>query len=216
MLGYNYVQAAIKAFHDKETPATVLHAILLDVFETAEYVTWDPETVGLEYTATFNSPWEKVPMVNKQKIMFLCSAILAGNNFFRSLSTFIPTCNVLNNTRARLDIFDPATMEEMAWAVTEVYLLGEEEEFGYDIQDYVGAQATIEGFKKLPKILKWGTKPKRDVDKELRAAADDADMFAAGYRDDRDKVARVEAGVQKKAQAMLGMLASFPFVNRME
>lgn len=204
-----YRRQVIETFMDEEAPATLLFAILLDMFDTMEFVDWDPQTVGMQFTDDLNHAWERVPDENKDKVMMMC-ALYSSNQFFRDVSTFLATCNAFSGTAVDPELFDPATVDEMSWAVTEARLNGFEDEFSDDIKAYVGIQAGTEGFDRLPKVLSWGDSPMKEEAPEII----DGDMYAAQFSQDTADIAIVESECEQKKMALLTRLKEFPFRNK--
>ena len=211
--GQSYLAKVRQAFDDEGTFATTLVAILLDLFGTMEFMEWDPETIALEYHAHTGGNWRKVPQVVRDKVAVMLGAYVS-NNFFQSLETFIATCNALSGTPIDVRTFDPATIEEAAWAVTEIKLAGFEEEFHPEIAAYLGVQATEEGLESLPAVLSWADAPKSSGKSGEAAAEGGAELFAASYSQNRDDVADIEREMKRRTSAMLRELAEFHFRNR--
>jgi len=54
----------------------------------------------------------------------MCAAVIAHTNaFFDDLPSFIDVCNVLSGTPASPQVFDPADIYEIAWGLTEAYII---------------------------------------------------------------------------------------------
>ena len=204
--GRLYLAKARERFHDEAAFATTLHAILLYIFGDLEFNGWDPATIGLEYKAALGELWDAVPQANRDKVMMM-TGLYAGNMFFQSLEVFLATCNAFCGAAVDVRTFDPATVDEMAWAVTEAKLSGFEEEFHPDIQAYVGVQAQLEGFETLPPSLAWGTPPKKAEQAAEAVAEGGPELFAAGYSRNRDDVAAIEAEVKRKTKLLVKELA---------
>jgi hypothetical protein len=211
----SYKAAVLGAYDNEDTFATTLFAIMLDMFGDAGFADWDPQTIALEFKAHTGVTWDKVPAVNRDKLMMM-TGVYTSNTFFRQLNVFIAACNAFCGAGVDVRTFDPATVDEMAWAVTEVKLAGFEEDFHPEIKAYVGVQAALEGFESLPPTLSWGDKPKSAGKSAEAAAEGGVELFAAGYSQNRDEINEVEAEVKRKVGLMLDELAKFPFANRVE
>ena len=211
-MSYARRAAARRAYGREDAFATTLFAIMLDLFGDAGFVNWDPDTIAIEFAAATGMAWDAAAPVCRDKLMMM-TGVHAGDGFFRRLEVFIPTCNAFGGSEVDQRLFDPATVDEMAWAVTEVRFAGYDEAFHPEIAAYAGVQAGLEGFETMPPTLSWGDPPKAAARREA-AAAGGAELFAAAYRANRDDIAAVEAGVRRKAGLLVAELNEFPFASR--
>lgn len=195
---------------DRETYATVLLVIALDTFGP-DCLTWTRETIQAEFLDDWNIV---LPPVNLDKIMAAIS-ILTTDLFFKNLSHFIQICNVLCGDTFDPFEFDPATVAEMAWGITEALLLfppDEDEPFSDDIRYYIGARLQYEGMAKPPSILRIARH-----DKDLSDALDeyaDQPEFQAQVRGGRiDRSAQIDKSVKENIQDLLDKVQSLPLTN---
>lgn len=136
---------------DPNAIATSLLIALVDEFGT-EFFEWEPDTVIQEV----ETHWKvKIPQHNKDKIWALVT-YLTTNLFMNSFEAFTHICNSLIGAGASFQVYDPATVEEMCWAITETTLLEpweEGETFNAEIATYMQLRIEEEGFARPPRIL---------------------------------------------------------------
>lgn len=131
-------------------------AILLTIVDElgTEFFEWEPETLNNEVRDTWKV---EMPQTCRDKLWSLVN-YLTTNLFFVSLEAFIHTCNALSSeTRVNMQEYDPATVAEMCWGITECTLLeppDDKDVFYDEIKTYMVKQLEAEGFKKVPKMLR--------------------------------------------------------------
>lgn len=197
-------------FESEQSFASTLLVALVDDISSVDWFTWDSEALRAEILDRFSA---RIPQVNMDKIQGLILAITT-NQFYVSLEAFIGICNSLAGDGADFRTFDPADVEEMMWAVTEVLLNDHphEEElsdvFSEEIRHYIGIQAASEGFKELPKPLTFGI-IEGNYDEATEAFAD-AELFGAFYSRAKDEVKVAVADNQQKLQLMVQQISQLP------
>lgn len=176
---------------DESYGATLVLAAL-DATGTAECLNWDPDTLRIELEAAGGH----ITGPNVDKLMAMGLA-LTSNAFYTDVSAFIHVCNALSGEGADFDTFDPATVAEMAWAVTEVVLCdapkGELPSlFSDEVIEYMRTQGWYEGFGELPAPLDF-VKPSSAAAQKYQSAINlGPDVFAAVF----------DAQQQKKTEVM--------------
>jgi len=120
------------ALESSETLATVIHAIIHKQYGDEVYV-WDPLTVSLEVRDDFKAEMDTVSMDRWSAIQI----IMSSDAFFKRLDAFMGICNTLSSGAPFFQVFDPVTVEESAWAITEVSLNRELLPFSYPIKHYL-------------------------------------------------------------------------------
>lgn len=198
-----------QVFESENTFASTMLIALTDELGSVEWFEWEPEAIRDEIRDRFDA---KIPQDNMDKIQALVLA-LTTNQFYVSLEAFVGICNSLGGDGADFRTFDPADVEEMCWAVTEVLLNDPQEGplnevFSEEIRHYIGAEAQREGFKELPKSLTFGVLDPA-YDKATEAMAD-PEMFAAYFTSAKEQAEQAEAENQEKLQRMVAQISQLP------
>lgn len=144
-------QRAASMLSDQNTTGTPLLVLLIDRFGTAMF-DWEPDTLRLEIKSTWGV---EPPQENMDKIWALIS-LITTNLFNVSLEFFIHVSNALSGNGADFANYDPATVQEMCWAITEQHLIApfeKGEDFSSEILTYMKASLLEEGFSQVPQIL---------------------------------------------------------------
>lgn len=170
-------KAVLSGEHD--AVATVIVAILADHFGDLEWFGWEPDILVEEIKDDFGIT---MPDEVRDKLWALVTA-LTTDLFYTDAIFFNHVANALGSGPTNMEDFEPATLEEMAWAVLEVGMndLEDDEEppFSPDLQIYVGALLKHEGLGPVPP-LDWA-----DTETPGFQAADSA--TAAMQVQDRDR-----------------------------
>jgi len=143
---------AADMLRDPDTIGTPMFILILDRF-TMDVLDWEPQTLRSEIQREWNV---EPPQENMDKIWALID-ILGTNLFNTSLEFFIHACNALSGNSADFQNYDPATVQEMCWALAEqhtVHPLDEGEDFSSEILEYMKASLREEGFVQVPQFLK--------------------------------------------------------------
>jgi len=130
-----------QALEGTETGASVVHAIVRGQYGDEVY-DWDPSTVFLELRDDFR-------VEPSSEVMDRWSAVqimMTTDGFFKRLDAFMAICNTFATGQPFFHVFDPVTVEEAAWGVTEVALNRELLPFGYQIQKYLQQLLRADGF----------------------------------------------------------------------
>lgn len=121
-----------------DTFATVLFLVLFDTFGDFDFMTWEPAVLVEEVKGIFGV---EMPIEVKDKLFAYIGA-LGTDSFYRDPVFFNHVCNALSGGPTPLGIFEPATVEEAAWAVTEILMSDmdddEEPEFDPEVAAFVG------------------------------------------------------------------------------
>lgn len=129
------------ALENPECCATLLHAICLRQYGEQFYV-WDPSTLALELKDDFSA---EVPSENMDKLSAI-QLLISSGEFFSDPAAFFAICSTLGDGDPLFDVFDPPSIEEISWAVSEVALNRELLPFSYAIKQIVKQLDTEYGF----------------------------------------------------------------------
>jgi len=158
-----------QALQSSETLATVVNAIVRQHFGDEAYE-WDPATVYLEMRDAFKAEPSAVVMDRWSAMQ----VVMTTDGFFRRPDAFLGICNTLTSGAPFFQVFDPVTVEEAAWAITEVSLNRELLPFSYPVRKYIRTILNQDGYteSEYPVIFKEVFKVK-PVTPELREALRD-------------------------------------------
>jgi hypothetical protein len=137
----NATLAAKSAFETDNSLTTLLVAILRKQYGD-EFFEWDPATVYLEIRDTFGAE----PSSTAMDRISAAQVLMTTDAFFKRLDGFMNICNTLSSGTPAFTLFDPATTEEMAWAVVEVSLLRELMPFAYPVKKYCTTVLENDGY----------------------------------------------------------------------
>lgn len=130
-----------QALESPETNATVLHAIVLQQYGEDWYA-WDPTTVYMELRADFDADTCAEALDKLSAIQ----VIMSSDAVFKRLDAFLGICNTLAAGEPFFSAFDPVTLEEAAWGITEIALNRDMLPFSYSIRKYIRALMRESGF----------------------------------------------------------------------
>ena len=120
-----------KAFLSGEKPAfaTALFLLLSDHFGNLEWMDWEPDVLGQEVEDDFGV---KMPPDVRDKIWALVST-LTTDRFYRDPLFFNHVCNALSDEPLSMMVWEPAELDEIAWALIEIGMvdLDKEEDFEF-------------------------------------------------------------------------------------
>jgi len=193
-----------------EAYATTLLAIVIDRYGT-EALQWAPETIRRELEQDFGV---KVSKTTLDRLMAGIS-LLTTDFFFNEVSRFIQLAKVLSDDDFDPEVFEPATTEECAWAITEAMLLAPQDDempFSDDIRHYLGAIMTEEGLIKTPDILRIALRDSVDPQISSDLAAD-SEMMQAIFQNQLDRSREIDVMVQENMADMLHQLTMLQLEN---
>jgi hypothetical protein len=204
-------EQAARILTNERMLATPLMVLCVDRFGT-EFFDWEPMTFEIESRAQFGI---ELPDGNRDKIWALVSS-LTSDAFYKSLETFIPTCNALNGSIANFDDYDPVTSEEAAWGITEVILNDPPTEeldklFSHEIRYYVGLTLKSEGVTAPPRVL--APFAEYDEDPEEQAGAiigPDEGFLAMHARRQKEESAGITDYVRSRMALLMSQLQALP------
>lgn len=139
---------------NKQATASALLIGLIDKFGV-ECFDWDPLTLRSEIKDNWGV---ELSLENSDKVWAMIT-VLTSNLFYSSLEVFINTCNAFSDSGADFHNYDPATIQEICWALTEVQLMDPPDtqdstyQFKTEILSYMYEELRQEGFTKVPKLL---------------------------------------------------------------
>jgi hypothetical protein len=216
-----------QAFADPDMYATSLFVLFVDYFgeevdeyEHMECLNWAPATIALEIRDEFNL---EIPAENFHKLM-AAIAIKTSDDFFTRPRRFIELCNILAGDDFDPTIFNPATVPEMAWGMTEALLLEPPEageEFNPVIRGYIGFMLEQASIVNPPDILAIALH-RDDYNDPLSSFSDDPEMYSAISETLTDKTTELTDLIKDNLQELIAQLANLPlsrgnaeeFVNR--
>jgi hypothetical protein len=141
---------AIQHFHD-EMERAASSASPEDSMEEPNFFKWSPSTL----LHVLEEDFGPIPQGCFDRLMAGIT-IATTDLFWNDLRTFVPLCNVLSGSPIT-DDFDPATVAEMCWAITEAELLdldpNNQVVFSEEISAYIYAACQDEGITSPPSML---------------------------------------------------------------
>lgn len=192
--------------------ATTLTVCMIELYGT-EYFDWHPETIRREL-------WDDlqitIPEVNLDKIMAIVT-VMTTDSFYQNLPRFIYLCNVLSDYDFDPSVFDPATADEIAWAITEILLLDPPEDpdnaFCDEIRYYIGEAVTSEGLVNPPDVLRLAMfSEDRQLD-PVAEFADDPTMYGAFWQRQQSLSEDIRQMLMARMTALLDQLERLPLVD---
>lgn len=126
--------------------------MFLDKYGT-EGLNWSPETIIFNLE---EETYGKFPSTNTQKILGAIQ-VLTSNEHYYILSSFLDICKALNGGTLPYDWFVVPSMETLAWAVFEIYLIDTPDQkpaYSEDISAYMHKHAEFYGYAGLPTLIK--------------------------------------------------------------
>jgi hypothetical protein len=144
-----------KLFELPDVYASALLVMLVDQYDF-EFLDWQPETIALQLHNDFGIT---LPQSNLDKIMAAIS-IATTDRFWSDLPSFIHVCNVLDGSLFHPGVFAPATVDSLAWGLTEALMIDPpegdklEDILSDEIRYYIGHVLNESGISQPPDILK--------------------------------------------------------------
>lgn len=201
-----------KALHDlltgEDVYGTTLLAIAVDTWGT-ECLEWHPGTLRMEFADQFGVDMNAA---NQSKLV-AAIMVLTTDLFYRDVAAFVHLANCLCGDALDTTTFDPATVAECAWAITEALLLDPpeegEEKFSEDVRAYLAHALKAEGFVTPPDVLKIAL----DADFSAQVTyehSDDPELFSAIHKRQQDKTSEVEDLIRDNLIELVGQLKMLP------
>lgn len=179
-------------------------AILVDLYDY-EALSWSPQAIAMQLHDDFQID---VPQTTIDKIM-AGIAILTSDDFYRRCSAFNHICNVLSGDTFDPTIFEPATVDEIAWGITEAVLLSppeEGEQFSAEICGFIAKTLENEGIVKTPAVLRFAV-PASKSD-PLAHLADDPEMYQAFAQTQQSNQESVDEALRDRMALLIQELSS--------
>jgi len=130
-----------QAVQNPQTLGVVLSEILFAKYGDA-WVDWDPVTIYLELRDEYNAE----PVSEAMDRISAAQVVLASDSFFKRPEAFFNVANTLASGSPGFTVFDPVTVPEAAWALTEVALLREYDEFSHAVRGVIRAILKDDGY----------------------------------------------------------------------
>lgn len=178
-----------------------------------EFLTWSPKTILMELEEDFGI---KMPQGCFDRLMAGIT-IATTDLFWEDLRTFIPLCNILSGSPIT-DDFDPATVTETAWAVTEVELLSmdpdNETQFAEEIRAYIYQACQEEGIMSPPSALL------PIIGNNISALGSDfsntPDLYAGAFYLQKSKTLDIDRVIYENTATMYGQLMTLDLGNEVK
>ena len=190
------------ALQNPETSATLINAILTRQYGE-EWLNWDPLTVYLE----IKSDYKIDPPAEILDRLAAIQVIKTSDAFFKRLDAFIAICTTLSSGDPYFAAFDPASVEEVAWGISEVALLRDMLPFSYAIRYYIKQILRDDGYTEAnyPESIKMAFDP-TPTSKEVKKAMLAGDM-------NRDNV---EQYVDENLKDLIYQFNKIPSMSRVD
>jgi len=195
---------------NQETFTFTIATILLDNYET-QWLDWEIETIERELFEDFGARLQKQ---NRDKVL-TAQILMTTDQFYTDWLVFNYACEVLNNDPVFLDIFDPATPDQLCWAVIEAALFESKEsapEFSDEVKSFVGVNLSYHGIHTPPKVLTFATMP--DSSTRTSELEPDPIMIEALQRRQIDNHDKLADYVNTRMGELLAELERVPLQHR--
>jgi hypothetical protein len=150
-----------------------------------------------------------MPSINRDKINALITCITT-DMFYKNLDVFLQTCRSLSGAEAEFEQFDPADVAEVAWGITEIFLVDPPEskdELNTEIKSYIGLKLEEEGFTSAPMVLKpFADMPDRSQDINDTLEADGIESKTYWNSQQENKI-KIEGFVAERLEQLAVSLA---------
>jgi len=176
---------------------------------------WEPETLWLQIADDFRV---NVPMVNQSKILALLTA-LTTDLFYRSPETCSYVCTSLCGDPPNFQVFDPPSLEQLAWGITEVLLNDSDtlkpkpELFSTEVRSFIGVMLAYYGIEDPPDVLSVAI-PTTKSSNELIGDEDDPDIIGAVWQKNKDAADQIREYIAANLLLLIEQLHTTPFLNR--
>ena len=211
MAGLNAKVLIKKIFENEESFGTELLILCLDQYGV-EFFAWEPDSLLLQLQDDYAA---SMPTINRDKLWALVTAITT-DLFYKSLETFIHTCNALSGSEVSFEVWDPAEPEEAGWGITEVFLndppIKEDTSYEFDdeIRRYLGVMLEEQGILTPPDILRiaiYNEDPGARADDLM---ADDPVMLNALWDRQREECGYIIRSIQERLAELVSRVQLLP------
>lgn len=189
-----------------EAFGTSLLALLVDRSGT-EAVSWHPEALREFLRAEVGA---EPPQAELDKLLAACAVLLSDE--YRALEDrFTAVAHALAGNGLQYEVYEPASVAELAWAVAETCLLDPPdgppaEAFSPGVRALISETLREEGFLSAPAVLKGlAEPPSPSLD-----FTDDPELYSAVYQTQRDRAAEVESVVRHNLRELSRQLSALP------
>lgn len=196
-------------FEEESTYAVTLALMMIDEYGF-DWLEWHPTTIATEIMEDFGA---QAVRTNLDKIM-TSALLLTTNAFYVSLPSFIEICNVLADNDYDPEVFDPATPEEIAWGITEAWILDppeDGEEFCEEIKHYIREALNDEGIINPPDILRLAAQTSKSD--PLADFNTDPEMYSAIWKLQQEKTEYISTMLQSNVAALVLQLETLQLQN---
>lgn len=192
---------------DDDAFGTSLLTLAVDHYGT-EALSWHPDALRQQLRADFGVD---VPQQNLDKLLAAAS-LLTADDFYADEQRFVAVANALCGNGVDPNTFDPATVAECAWAVTEAALLDPDEvgSYGPGVRAYIGRALAEEGFLRPPSVL---TGLADAPDTAPVDFTDDLELYNAIYDTQQARAAEVNRAVADGLGSLFAQLESLRLEN---
>jgi hypothetical protein len=180
-------------WHDSDTPAVCLVALLIDGHGT-EAFEWAPRTIRDEI-AHENNGTEIAPR-NLDRLMAMIVAMTRPHEFYTSAAGFHSLSQAIAGTWFEPHVAHEPVLEDVLWAVIETHICDapddKEERFSPEVIRYVNMIARNEGYRRLPPIVTAYGIPKdpsvwNQIEANDYSSDEDLGPAVTAAADDREK-----------------------------
>lgn len=181
----------------------------------AEMINWDPITVAMELRDLLGEEADEALLDKIQA----ASALLANDNYHRSLEVFLPLNAAFSLRRPSDSTLSYNSVEDIMWGLTEARLLEGGEDFeaaGFDdrIARVVGMQLSLEGSTKPPPIMKFAQFSEQELDNRDLGLSGDALMSEAYWTRQDKLIDELNQYASDRLRELFKQLASLPLMTK--
>jgi len=204
---------SIDIFSGKVDPFVTTLVVLLTDKYTAEWFTWDIETVRLEVEDDYRIKLRS-DILDKIAVGQL---LMTTDLFYKSAPEFIHFCNVMNGDYEYPGVFNPADAYEVAWGVAEAELLEPPEEepltaFSTDILEYMKVVLKQSGALSPPDSLSFINTDEL-TGKSLGQLSADEVLYKAAYDEAQEEADSLNEYVNQRTYQLVEQLSQIHVKN---
>lgn len=192
-----------KLMQSPETTATVAHAIIRKLYGEEAYE-WDIVTtlmelkddLSVDIASNIANRWGAIQV------------LMTTNAFFQRLDAFLAITNALNGGDPYFTVFDPVTVEEAAWAISEAALNRELLPFSPAIKEYLRMILAADGLDADAPDIFDAVFDAEDTHSEVRG------LIRQIYRSPNTDT--VEAYIEDELRDMVSQLDQVPSLSQLD